>query len=110
MRAEIVFPLASNLWPVPGGWRGVRAARYPLVTFAAATGAIVSVHSLDGDWSIFRREIVFGAKNVGRKHGPVPFRGARGTVPFSRRERQFSCDVLSAAKIGTVPCERFPAA
>ena len=40
------------------------------------------------------------------KHGPVPFRGARGTVPFSRRERQFSGDVLSAAKIGTVPCER----
>ena len=68
----------------------------------------VSVQSLDGDWSIFRREIVFGAKNVDRKHGPVPFRGARGTVPFSRRERQFSCDVLSAAKIGTVPCKASP--
>ena len=35
-----------------------------------------------------------------------PLSRARGTVPFSRRERQFSCDVLSAAKIGTVPCER----
>ena len=49
---------------------------------------------------------MFGEKNVGRKHGPVPFRGARGTVPFSRRERRFLCDVLSAAKIGTVPCGR----
>ena len=68
----------------------------------------VNVHSLDGDWSLFRQEIAFGAKNVDRKHGPVPFRGARGTVPFSRRERQLSCDVLSTAKIGTVPCERLP--
>ncbi|NLF07589.1 MAG: carbamoyltransferase HypF [Pirellulaceae bacterium] len=25
-----------------------------------------------GDWSIFRREDVFGDKNIGRKHGPVP--------------------------------------
>ena len=36
----------------------------------------VTVHGLDGDWSIFRREIVFVQKNVGRKHGSVPFRGA----------------------------------
>jgi hypothetical protein len=26
-----------------------------------------------GDWSIFRRFDVFCSKNVGRKHGPVPF-------------------------------------
>ena len=44
-------------------------------------------------------------------HEPSGFtrsRSARGTVPFSRRERQFSCDVLSAAKIGTVARERLP--
>ena len=27
-----------------------------------------------GDWSVFRRENVFGEKVAGREHGPVPFR------------------------------------
>ena len=35
-----------------------------------------TVHGLAGDWSIFRRKDVVCEKNVGRKHGPVPFRAA----------------------------------
>ena len=43
-----------------------------------------------GDWSIFRREIVFCRQNAGRKHGPVPLRGLKGTVPFSSDENRTS--------------------
>ena len=47
----------------------------------------VTVYSLDGDWSIFRREIVFGAKNVGRKQGPVPFSGANAKFQHTGETR-----------------------
>jgi hypothetical protein len=36
-------------------------------------GKTVTVYGRAGDWSIFRREITLYQKNVGRKHGPVPF-------------------------------------
>ena len=52
---------------------------------------LVSVHSLDGNWSIFRREIAFGAKTSAENMDLSPFAA--------------TCEVLSAAKIGTVPCE-----
>ena len=52
--------------------------------------ADVTVHGLAGDWSIFRRENVFCEKSVSRKHGPVPFDAARGTVPFSRQRRELA--------------------
>ena len=44
------------------------------------------------------------------KRGPktwtCPFRAKGGQFPFSRREPQFSCDVLSAAKIESSPVNR----
>ena len=64
------------------GRAGTGAVKRPAGgVFYARWVAPVSVHGLDGDWSIFRQEIVFGEKNVGRKHGPVPFR-AQGDSPI----------------------------
>ena len=59
-----------------------------------------------GTGPFFGRKSCLAKKNVGRKQGSVPFPAQTGTVPFSRRERQFSRDLHSAAKIGTVPYER----
>ena len=46
--------------------------------------------------------------DVGRKHGPVPFRGAEGDSPIFAAKPRSHNDVRRAAKIGTVPCERLP--
>ena len=50
----------------------------PLAAVMLRSRCCVSAHSLDGDWSIFRREIAFGAKNVEPK---------TWTCPLSRRTR-----------------------
>ena len=47
----------------------------------------VTADRLAGDWSIFRWKNVVCEENVGRKHGPVPFRAARDTVPCERLPR-----------------------
>ena len=67
----------------------------------------VSVRGPVGDWSIFRREIVFGENNVGRKHGPVPFTRRKGDQSHFRGDNAgWRRNIHGAAKIGTVPCER----
>jgi hypothetical protein len=52
-------------------------------------GMMVTVHGLAGDWSIFRREITFYQKNVGRKHGPVPFPRREGDSPIFAAVKHF---------------------
>jgi hypothetical protein len=47
-----------------------------------AVSSLITVHGLAGDWSVFRREITFCQKNVGRKHGPVPFPRREGDSPL----------------------------
>ncbi len=42
----------------------------------------VTVHTLAGDWSIFRRTDVFCEQAGGRKHGPVPFPQRKGDSPI----------------------------
>ena len=62
-----------------------------------------SVHGLDGDWSIFRQEIVFGANNVGRKHGPVPFRGQGGQSHFRGENVNSLVTSFPPRKLGQSP-------
>ena len=57
----------------------------------------VSVHGSVGDWSIFRREIVFGENNVGRKHGPVPCTRRKGDSPV------FAAIIWVGGAISTAP-------
>jgi len=50
-------------------------------------GTGVTVHTLAGDWSIFRREDVLCKRSVGRKHRLVPFDVAlinQRTTPLAR--------------------------
>ena len=76
--------------------------------FSFVHGLAHPFRHLVGDWSIFRRKDVFWRTNrLAENMDLSPSRGARGTVPFSRRSSVF-CMVTPtrAAKIGTVPCER----
>ncbi len=65
------------------------------------------------DWSNFRRIRIVGIADVDRKLGPVPF-GSEVLAWRRGGQSHFRGEILGlygndhdAAKIGTVPCERF---
>jgi hypothetical protein len=69
----------------------------------------VTVHGLAGDWSIFRREIMFYQKNVGRKHGPVPFPRREGDSPIFAAIKHFpNTTPIAPRKSGQSPVNGYP--
>jgi hypothetical protein len=69
----------------------------------------VTVHGQAGDWSIFRREIIFHQKNVGRKHGPVPSPRREGDSPIFAAVKHFpNTTPLVPRKSGQSPVNGYP--
>ena len=89
-------PTAVTRWPTATpAWRGKcsriknspsswqrRDGRWIAALRFLRASRLVTVHSLDGDWSIFRREIVLGAKKRRPKTWTCPLSRRKGDSPI----------------------------